>query len=446
MVEEDTFDDLVEGVSSNEEIKKEIEESSFGSMDIQDFTVFNQIDEESVSGEYSFYIEHHELEDAIGTTSQTVSCSNTRKGYVKLMVFQNRIKFSTFDQSTFSEIVIPLVGECSAIKDPKGSVSFVLDHLVLSNAISNCDEPIMNFTYTPEKSSLFVRKDQGSEGLTWTTYPLSEFTNYHAKIGTSFGDKLKINPKVLQDGLRYADLFIKKDNAQTALSLIEVRDSAVHSGDQNAIGVYKSVGLAGLSMRIKYEIKDIVESMLGRFKQDNSYLFVTENHYIVRDENRFFGFEKCHETFPLVDNVFNKRSDTSVFIPRGPLLKTLNWISQPMDRDLRVEVRVTGAGADTMIFLKTKDPSGKPSNGKLKAERKSNREDVSLPYEDWGMEVSFKSLKDLVDHFQTSKTANVHWEILGGKVLLVRESDPDYDAKSLLSFVTFAAEKINQDG
>jgi hypothetical protein len=438
---DEDFDDLIEEGSANTEIKQKALESNFGSLDIHDFEIFNQADEEAVEGEYTFAVKQQELKEAVSVTKFTVSSTNTRFGAVKITILPRGLKLSTFSQSSFSEIVIPLTeAGCPAVIKSDTPISFVFDHSLLSNIVAKFQDPIIYFTYQPradesERGVLNVDsyvKGESPLRTVHSTYPLTDFTNYHAKTGKIKGlPSIPISPEVLRKGLNYANLFIKKNDAYTALSVIEVRDGAVHSGFEGAIGVFKNPAF-DFELKVKYETKDIVEGMLGKFEGETR-LTVTENYYIIRDLNLIFGFERCSYTFPSVEKLFNSKSETYARVNRDQLRNTLERLSTAsMNENLLVEINISGEGSDGRITLSTRDDYGRVSSHQLVAVRKAIEEGVSsTQYPDWVMHVNIHAFIDVVNHF---KSEHVDLEQrISGQAILIHDVVSGDDVQTLIS-------------
>jgi hypothetical protein len=422
------FDDLTEEGSANSEIKQKALESNFGSLDIHDFKVFNQGDDEADVGgkEYTFKVQQRDLKEAVSITRLTVSSTNARLGAVKIKIFERFLILATFSQSSFSEIEIPLTEGCSALTGGK-NVSFVFDHSILSDIVDEFKEPIIYFIYKAreedsERGVLRIDSDETSESTFYTAYPLADFTNYHAKLRPTGEGGVQIDPDVLRRGLNYANLFIQKNDTYTALSLVEVRDGAIHSGFEGAIGVLNNPAF-NFDLKVKYETKDTVEGILGKFKKDeDKYLFVTDNYYLIRDVHLIFGFEKSSYTFPSVEKIFNTKCETYTRVPRTQLSTNLGQLSTvSRNENLLVEINITGSGSDSRVTLSTRDDSGMVSSRQLRdVVRAPIEEGVSLPqYPDWTMHVNIHAFRDVVNHF---KSEHVDLEQrLAGQAILVHD-------------------------
>jgi len=426
------FDDLTEEGSANSEIKQKALDSEFGSPNVHDFKIFNQGDDAAdVGGKvYSFKVKQKLLKEAVSITRLTVSSTNARFGAVKIKIFEGFLILATFSQSSFSEIEIQLTEKCSALTGGK-NVSF------LSDIVDEFKETDISFIYKAgdedsERGVLRIESKETSESTFYTAYPLADFTNYHAKLRPTGEGGVPIDREVLRRGLNYANLFIQKNDTYTALSLIEVRDGAIHSGFEGAIGVLNNPAF-NFDLKIKYETKDTVEGMLSKFNKDdaNAYLFVKDNYYLIRDVHLIFGFEKSSYTFPSVEKIFNTKCETYTQVPRTQLSTNLGQLSTvSRNENLLVEINITGSGSDSRVTLSTRDDSGMVSSRQLRdVVRAPIEEGVSPPpYPDWTMHVNIHAFRDVINHF-TSGHVKLE-QRLSGQAILVHDENIDEKTKS----------------
>lgn len=434
MAGSDDFTDLIsagDGESQEEvaaRIQSEMKQTAFGTVSVTDFSDFNSQDITPDTGEYNFSVEQKYLKEACSTTRLTTS-SRAAFGAVKVTIFRNKLRLATFNQAAFSEMLIPLSSPSTSIEDGK-EVSFIFDHSVLSKISTTFIDAIISGTFVAEKNLLVLRS--GETRLELSTFPKTEFIEYHTKIGEPVL-KSTINPEVLRKGVRYAAPFVKKDDIQLNLSLIDIRNGQVLGGGYASIGVFSTEALKNIDIKVKYENIKTFEAMLSKFNVENTHLFETDSFYIMRDENLYFGFEKTTFSFPPVDSFFKVQPDDFTLIPRAQFLNSLYKLSVvSIDRDLLVRLQLEGSGADAKITLTTKDSSGKQSRDILSVYR-NHAEGQKSTFEAWDVNVNIASLIKIIGHFES---ANVQLEKLANKALMVVDEGEGYKANTILSLLT----------
>jgi len=438
------FEDLVsqEVSASSDEINAELKTGNFGSVDIKDFSEFNTPDYIPTAGEYVFSVEQKFLKAATSITRLTASASKSSFGTAKVTLFSSKMRLATFNQTAFSEVFIPVHGEVQGIEEGK-EISFIFDQNILAKIASTFVDAVITFIFNADKNLLVITSDKTR--LELSTAPETDFVKYHSKIGDPTYLN-KINTEVLRKGLNYVASFVKKDDIQLNLSLIDVKDQMMVGGAYSAIGIFQSPAFLEIEFKVKYEIIGILEKIAGHFHDANTHLFETENFYILRDENLYFGFEKTTFNFPPVAQFFQApTTGDQILIPRGQLLNSLYKLSVvSIDKDLLVQVKITGSGNDSEIYLATKDSTGKISEDTLQIYRGAE-EDKDPAYDDREYYLNIAALIKIVNHFES---ANVQFREISGKAILIEDEDDLYQATTILSMLNEAqvqAQKAAKD-
>lgn len=435
------FSSLVEGQEGQDsnKIQEELKSASFGQVDVNDYSEFTRDTEVPQSGEFKFSVEQKYLKEATNVTRLTASASKSAFGAVEITLYEDKVRLATFNQSAFAEINIPTHEATVGLVDGK-EISFIFDQNVLSKIAATFTDAVIHFTYVAEKSLLLI--ESGKTRLELSAYDRTEFVAYRSKVGEPTVVGL-VNPENMRRGINYASTFVKRDDIQLNLSIVDIRDQSIIGGTYAAIGVYKSEALGDLSLKIKYDILGIVEKVLAKFHKENTSLSETDSFYILRDENLIFGFEKSSHNFPPVDKFFEIPVADYGLVPRPVLLNSLYKLSVvSVDKDLLVRVRIEGSGNDGVITLETQDASGKISRDDLQIFRQANGESNFDPID---VHLNIASLIKVVSHFET---ANVRLELLGNKAMLVKDEDEEFTASTIMSVLDPAkvqAEKVKQE-
>lgn len=427
------FGDLIAGGDAGDDqqaaaINNELKSSTFGSLDIKDFSDFNAQDVVPDDGTYVFSVEQKFLKEATAVTRLTTAARGTF-GVTKVTLFRDKLRLSTFNQTAFSEMLIPLHEKTPSLADGQ-EISFIFDHAVLSKIANTFVDAIVSFQFIAEKHLLIITS--GKTKLELSTFNKTDFTDYHAKLGSP-EYKAQINPLTLRRGIQYAGTFVKKDDIQLNLSLIDVRDGQVLGGSYSAIGIYQAKALADQNVRIKYEVIQILDKILGKFHETNTHLFETDNYYILRDENLYLGFEKTEFSFPPVKAFLDIKATDHILVPRSNLLNALYKLSVvSVDRDLLVNIKLEGLGAQAVATLVTKDASGKESQDVLQVFRQAANGVDPASLEPWDININILAFIKIASHFES---ANVHLELLSGKAVAIKDSGDDFDATTILSLL-----------
>lgn len=406
-------------------IAEELKSGSFGSVDVKDFTAFNAHDIVVTEGQYAFAVQQRHLKEATTITRFTTMVSKGGFGAVKLTIYEDRLRLSTFNQAAFAEVFIPLEKKAENVSGGH-EVSFIFDQNVLAKIAQSFVDAIIQFTYDAERSLLTITS--GKTQLQLSTYAKIEFIDFHAKLGTP-RYVAPLPTDTLRKAIGYSSLFVRKDDLQLNMSLLDVRDASVIGGNYASIGVFQTEEFSGLDFRVKYEIIKALEASLPRFDAANTHLFETDTFYIIRDANLYFGFEKTQSKFPAIAKFFELTAPDHVLIPRVQLLNALYKLSVvSVDRELLVRVQVEGAGTEAHLSLQTKDATGKTSRDDLAIVRNANG--VST-YEPIDLYVNINAFIKVVSHFES---ANVQLEVLARKALVIKdEHEKEWQATTFLS-------------
>lgn len=428
------FTDLMETSSSDdamqERVAAELRSGAFGMIDVKDFSAFSAHDTIVSEGVYAFQVEQKFLKAATQMTKFTTMLSKGGFGAVKVTLFPTRLRLATFNQSAFSEVFIPLHATVANIDKGK-EIAFIFDQGVLTKIAQSFVDAVIQFSYDAAKSLLTITS--GKTQLQLSTYAKLEFVDYHNKIGEP-RYLCQLTPELLRKAINYTSLFVRKDDLQLNMSLIDIRDASVIGGNYASIGVFQSDKFKGLDLRIKYDIIKAFEAIIPRFNPENTHLFETDLFYIVRDENLYFGFEKTQSKFPPINKFLEMQAPDHVLVPRVMLLNSLYKLSVvSVDRDLLVRTVISGSGTEATLTLMTKDATGKVSSDVLSVVRNSNDLGGS-DFEDIDIFVSINAFIRVVSHFDS---ANAQLEVLGRKALVIKdEHEGEWHATTLLSALT----------
>lgn len=428
------FTDLVDASTAEDaalsaRVAQELRSGAFGTIDVKDFSAFSVHDAIVTEGVYAFSVEQKFLKEATQVTKFTTMLSKGGFGAVKITLFPTKLRLATFNQSAFSEVFVPLHSTIENIDEGK-EIAFIFDQGVLTKIAQSFVDAVIQFSYDASKSLLTITS--GKTQLQLSTYAKLEFVDYHNKIGSPRYLR-QLPPDLLRKAINYTSLFVRKDDLQLNMSLLDIRDSSVIGGNYASIGVFESAQFDGLDLRIKYDIIKAFEAIMPRFNTENTHLFETDLFYIVRDENLYFGFEKTQSKFPPVAKFFEMKAPDHVLVPRVQLLNSLYKLSVvSVDRDLLVRTIISGSGTEATLTLMTKDATGKVSSDIISVLRNSN--DAPSAFEEIDIFVSINSFIRVVSHFES---ANAQLEVLGRKALVIKdEHEGEWHATTLLSALT----------
>lgn len=418
----------------SEDSQKELKESSFGVVDIQNFEDFNKEDYVPQEGEYKFSVEQKFLKVATSITRLTASGSASSFGACKITLFNNKIKVSSFNQINFSEVFVPLHENLEpAQEETEKEKSFIFDHNILAKISQRFSDSIITFIFNAEKSLLMIKS--GKSELQLSTYPETDFTAYHSKIGET-EHKGKIDTNLFRTAIKYISQFVKKNDVQLTLSIAELRDGYLTGGNNSSIGVFKSPKLEGINVKIKYEVLSILEKILPHFHGVNTHLFETDSFFILRDENLYFGFEKVIHSFPPVDDFFkSKTKGYKAIIPREELLNSLHKLSVvSINKDLLVKGIISGNAAEAELQLITKDTIGRQSTDSISINKQSTSKEVGNSE----FNLNITNFIKLVTHFNS---ANIVLEEIK-KAIKIKDEGEDFEA---FTFLTMLEEETDEE-
>ena len=396
-----------------------------------DFTAFDVHDITPTEGEYQFAVEQKLLKEATASTGLlAVAGARADYGTTKITIYAHQLRLQTFNQAAFCEVFIPLTEQGSNPRlEPGHEVSFVFGHKGLALAASTFPGAILNFRFSADTKILHI--EQGETIARELTSARETFTDYHVRIG----DKRrigKVNPVILRQGVDYLEPFAKKDDVEANFSLIEFRNGSVVGGSPAAVGQFSSPLFHNLELKIKHEIIATLKKVLGRFNPEKTYLFETENYYILRDDHLFFGFERFLHKFPPLDKFWELSSEAFVRVPRSQLLTGLLTISLfRTEPDAFVRLHVEGAGLDTRLHLTTRNPADVASTTTLECSRQAHPSyAATATFPAWDLYLNVHAFIDIVTYFHS---AHVQFEILGEKAVLVTDAGDGFEAKTLLA-------------
>lgn len=425
------FEDLVSedsGVSA-EEIEEEFERGDFGTLDVKDFTDFSVKDYIPKEGEFRFVVEQKFLKEATSITRLTAQVAKSTYNTVKLTLFEDRLKLSTYNTTAFSEIVIPLYKNVENLDEKQ--ISFIFDQDVLSKIANAFVDAIIVFDFVASKQLLIIESE--NTRLELTTYAETDFIDYHAKIQKEPDYIGVVDVEALRQGVKYTSQFVKKDDIQMNLSLIDIREASIIGGNYASIGVFESERVAGVNLKIKYEIIDIFEKILGKLKPGSTHLFETDSFYLFRDSSLYFGFERSSFAFPAVNQFFEMKAADYTLVPRNLFLNSLLKLSVvSVDRDMLVKLGITGQGQECEIELSTRDVSGKQSNDKISAFRAAANGEVDFKTIECFINLSF-----LIKISSFFESQNIRLQFIGGKAMLIEDTDEEnkYKASTIMSLL-----------
>jgi DNA polymerase III sliding clamp (beta) subunit (PCNA family) len=423
------FTEVSSEESGKEELQKELKEGTFSKVDVNDFTAFNVEEKAPQEGEYCFQIKQKFLKHATYITQYTSSASKATFGNVKITIFKDKLKMATFNQAAFSEIFIPLSKPVDQIEEGK-EVYFVFDQNVMARIANTFPDAEINFKFDAKKLLLII--ESGNTHLQLSTADESDFVKYHASIGEpEFVGK--IDTRLLEQAVSYTSKFVKKNDVQRRLSLIDCREGMMMGGTNACIAVFKAESLASVPFKIKFEVMNIISKLCSSFHSDNTYLFQTEKFYILRDENLYLGFEKTTYDFPEVNGILGKKTTGDyMLIPRDELRSSIKKLSVvSADRDLLIRCELAGSGKESTLTLVTKDNLGKSSKDIIGIFRGAD-EGRKPNYEERFFNLNISALKSVVSHFDTS---NVAFREIDGKAVLVSDEGEGFTTTTIVSIL-----------
>lgn len=399
--------------------------SSFGTMDIKDLKEFMEGSESPSKGEYKFTVEQGHFKEAV-TAVRMTSSMKSNPNPVRLTLGKDTLRVSTFNPFSFAEYIIPLV-QPSGLKDGK-SVRFIFDYNVLSRIATIFTEDVLELDVLPEKR--LCKITAGKTNLEITTYPDSDFADFSGKM-ESMKMKSKIDPDSIRKAIQFIYPFTVKNDLQPNFSLVEIRDGQAIGGTPFSIVTMTSKHFEGISLKMRYEFLVGMEKTLQFFDAKNTYLFESDDYYIIRDGNTMCGFEKTPYQFlnitPIVSAV---KTDKRLMVPRDVLQNTLQKLSVvSIDKKLPVTMSYRiGKGESTSMTLMTEDATGKQSKDTIPMTAKG--------YEPDDTEHSFKvTLSSLLRTVSFHDSHNIELLEVPGKAVFLEDKYEEDTYLTVLSLL-----------
>lgn len=441
VVGEDDFDfsDLVAGgAEAVTRMETELKTQTFGTIDVNDFSGFQNADYVPQEGEYPFMIEQKWLREGTSTMKlvSQVSSRGSSAG-IKLTINEKNMRLAIFNQACFGEILVPLFQPTNFDRE----ISFVFDLGVLAKIASTFGDAVIEFIFNAKAGLLSIKS--GNTNLELATLPPEDFVNYHDKLGSPV--KLAtLNPMSIKNGISYLAPYVRHDEVNQTLSLVDIRGGSMYGGNSNAIGMYTHNDLKDVNFTMKYEALTVIEKIMGRLSQTNTHLFEAGPFFLIRDENIYIGVEKSQLNFPDVSSLTDNPVSQAILIQRAELQAALNKLSVvSVDRKMMVRLEFMGLGKESKLVLTTTDHAGRESQDTIDTHRKQEGSelDVNLPNK-----MVYASLKDLlrvVTHFDTANVLVKFQESDTANVMYVQDTDDD-TYRALTTLITVDPEKMSE--
>ena len=166
------------------------------------------------------------------------------------------------------------------------------------------------------------------------------------------------------------------------------------------------------------------------FYEPDTHLFEADTHYVLRDQNIIFGFEKNTYSFPKIEFDEHLTVD-NVLVGRSEILDELRRISVvSTGPDQLVRLELQGAGATALLTLTTKDGDRKTSRTRLNCTRSSN-DSTKVEFERWRYLINLAKLIKAFSHFES---VNVHLQ-LGSRKLFILDEGDGFTTRAVLSLM-----------
>ena len=345
-------------VTSDKKVSESLKKTNFAKLNISDLSEFQIPSIAPVEGEYQFTVEQGHLKEAILSTKMTSITKNTPNP-ARLTLSKDKLRVSTFNPSSFSEYIIPLLKPAENVQDGE-SIRFIFDHNILTKIANTFTEDVIVMRVFPKQQ--LCKVIAGKTNLEISIYPDSEFADFQGRLQSSVL-KNKIYPETIRKAIQFIYPFSMRDDLKPNFSMIEIRDGMAVGGTTIALATVTSQFFKDTNLKIRYELLMGLEKVLQFFDSDNTYLFESETHYIIRDENVMCGFEKTPYTFLDINGILQApRSTKTLLIPRDILQNTLQKLSVvSVDRKLPVTISYRGLNNDATMTLMTQDSTGKQS-------------------------------------------------------------------------------------
>ncbi|MFA5071280.1 MAG: hypothetical protein WC511_02805 [Candidatus Pacearchaeota archaeon] len=416
-------DESLSGVdSTSRAIVQELKDKYYENKDLLDFSEFRDIGKYPSSGKYPFALDLSYLQYACGVLKNIVSSGTTLNKNVKVVIFKNQLKISGFNSEGFAEVLIPLSTNTCFDKN----YFFVIELSHFQKLVASFEKRVINFCYVPEKYLLQVVSGQTQVDL--PTEPEVSFTEYSKSIKEIKDLEKQVNPQILKTALSYMSLCSSTETSQNdnPFGIVECRDGALVGGNGSYLGLFKSDLFVNNPLKIRHESISTINKILPYFSS-KTRLFLTENYYLFRDQNVFFGISIPSLKFPSLKNLLSEDPVDSYTVLRETLLKSLIKISvASLDRNNLVKLTVTPTGSSTTLLLELKEGVRASSKDVINISR--SRPDTSI-------REYHISLEKMIDLLKFVKTSEVKVFELNGKsnALMVKCEDNEYTTTSIIS-------------
>jgi hypothetical protein len=423
-----------------ETIRAVFRKSSGGHMAFTGISVLEAMTTQDASGAVQFTVESRHLKEAAETILMTTAkCAPFNLTHITVGL--NRLRLCTFNQVAFSEVMIPLATQC-AVEDAE-EVSFTFDAARLGTIAQAFPQTTLIFSYDAERCTLEVTDTNTGSCLNpGSTGRPERFPDYQAKLGAPA--RLRpVKPGHIRKAVQYVGQFVRKDDVQDALSIIDFRNGQAVGGTLQGVAVYTSPEFDALNIRVKYSNFPIFDAMLARMDDWSAALFDTNAFHLIRDDNTCFGFEKTTHEFPDITRFFATMPNEIIRMPRSELLHRLRKIEcGTTQSNPYVHLRVTGEGPDVKVRLTLAGRHGESGTTMVSTARRESLDGLPLNGP-WVCNVALRTFRKAVEAFDS---VNVSLSILGGTALLIRDEGENFDATTVLAFVSNEAIKAHQAG
>lgn len=368
----------IEGFEENipvteEPIEKTSKKEYKGSFkDLKDFIYKSESPKENT---FSFTVKQAHLKEAtrfVLLSSQPKLTPNP----LRLTLSSDNLKIASFNPYSFTEYMIPVT---TSYKN-KTPLRFIFDLNILYKIASTFTEESIEFLLDPAKSLCTIKA--GRTNLEISLYPDTEFIDFGNRISQQ-KYLASISPVALRQAIVFIYPFSAKDDLQPNFSLIEVRNGMALGGTSVSLLTMTSPRFQGYSIKLRYELLTSLEKALQFLDEQNTALFESETHYVIRDGNSLFGFEKTPHSFIDITPILNApKSGRRLVIPRDILQNTLRRLSVvSLDKKLPVTVTYKGINNDATMTLVTEDQAGKQSRDTIQISVKDeNNTDPNLEH------------------------------------------------------------------
>jgi len=411
--------------ASSKDVLRDLKEMFYASKDIADFYDFRNDGDPIEEGEITFTVDCKYLKYACGVLKHVYTGSKLNPGLIKIAVFQTQLKFSGFTSSAFGSVFIPLTKQTEFPENTLPGISFIFDYNTLAKITNSFEKHTLTFVYTAEKKLLTM--DCGNTHLELVTKDNNEFVQFLNKIKEITPVDCTINMEILQESLNYLSLFIKKDNIQENITILECRDSAIVGGNYAGIGMIQSDSLNKVPLKLKHDVVPTVLKILPYFYPTNIKLFETEGYYLLRDQNLYLGIEKTNISFPPLKHLLTSKIEDSYIIPRAVMLSALQKLSVVTEeKDALISFKISGKNPQSFLTLSLKDNNGRKSKDIISISRRDTTE-IYDTHE------YFVNIDSLFKTFSFFKSPEIQIQEIKDKAILVKDATTQYSCITILS-------------